>query len=59
MLGGLSCYLGNQLIDAITVLMDGTYLETSTIWINEPPPKQHGLRFFSHVGESSRQTFAT
>lgn len=52
-LGELSCFLGDHVIGAITVLYDGTYLETSTVRLDEPPPKEHGLRFFSHPTASA------
>jgi hypothetical protein len=51
-LGELSCFLGDHVIGAITVLHDGTYLETSTVRV-ESPPKEHGLRFFSHPTASA------
>jgi hypothetical protein len=44
--GELSCYLGSRVIGAMSVLIDGTYLETSTVDPVQPPPKEHGLRFF-------------
>ena len=48
MIGELSCFLGQRVIGAMSVLYDGTYIETSTSRVESPPPKQHGLRFFSH-----------
>ena len=47
-IGELSCFLGERVIGAMSVLLDGTYLETSTSHLASPPPKHHGLRFFSH-----------
>jgi hypothetical protein len=46
-LGSVSSYLGTHVITGMSVLMDGTYLETSSLYIPSPPPKEHGLRFFS------------
>ncbi|HEX5104081.1 MAG TPA: hypothetical protein VFV87_09740, partial [Pirellulaceae bacterium] len=43
-----SCYQGDRAIDAMSVLLDGTYLETATVRLEESPPKEHGLRFFSY-----------
>lgn len=51
-IGELSCYLGGRVIGAMSVLMDGTYLETSTVDPVQPPPKEHGLRFF-HLNTKS------
>jgi hypothetical protein len=47
-IGELSCFLGERVIGAMSVLFDGTYIETSTSPVHSPPPKGHGLRFFSH-----------
>ena len=47
-IGELSCFLGERIIGAMSVLPDGTYIETSTTHLASPPPKHHGLRFFSH-----------
>jgi hypothetical protein len=52
-LGELSCFLGDHVVGAISVLFDGTYLETSTVRLDQPPPKEHGLRFFSHPTKSA------
>jgi hypothetical protein len=46
MIGGLTCYLGDQTIDCMSVLLDGMYLETANIRCSQLPPKAHGLQFF-------------
>jgi hypothetical protein len=46
-IGEVSCFLGQRVIGAMSVMMDGTYLETSTCELQSPPPAKHGLRFFS------------
>jgi hypothetical protein len=45
-IGGLTCYLGAQTIDCMSVLLDGTYLETANTPCGKLPPKKHGLQFF-------------
>jgi hypothetical protein len=45
-IGGLNCYLGGKTIEGMSVLLDGTYLETANIDCDTPPPKEHGLQFF-------------
>ena len=46
-IGGLTCYLGGQTIECMSVLLDGMYLETANICCNQLPPKEHGLQFFT------------
>jgi hypothetical protein len=46
-IGGITCYLGNCSFDGMSVLLDGTYLETTNLNCPSPPPKEHGLQFFS------------
>jgi hypothetical protein len=45
-IGGLSCYLGHQVIDCLSVLLDGFYLESASHDCPQPPPAEHGLQFF-------------
>jgi hypothetical protein len=52
---GLSCYLKTKSIEGVSVLLDGTYLESSTLSLTRFPPKEHGLRFFSRVTRDARE----
>ena len=45
-IGELSCFLGERVIGAMSVLFSGTYIETSTSRVESPPPLAHGLQFF-------------
>lgn len=45
-IGGVNCYLGGKTVECMSVLLDGTYLETANISCGTPPPKEHGLQFF-------------
>jgi hypothetical protein len=51
-LGELSCFLGERVIGAMSVLHSGTYIETSTSRVDNPPPLEHGLQFF-HCGSKN------
>jgi hypothetical protein len=46
-IGGITCYLGKCTFDCMSVLLDGTYLETANLNCPSLPPKEHGLQFFS------------
>jgi len=45
-IGGITCYLGSQSIECMSVLLDGMYLETSNAVCSQLPPREHGLQFF-------------
>jgi hypothetical protein len=45
-IGALSCYLGQHVIDCLSVLLDGFYLESASIDCPQLPPARHGLQFF-------------
>jgi hypothetical protein len=44
--GELNCYLGDQVIGCVSVLLDGFYLESASFDCPSPPPAEHGLQFF-------------
>jgi len=45
-IGGITCYLETKNVECMSVLLDGTYLETSNSACSDLPPKEHGLQFF-------------
>lgn len=54
-IGALSCYLGSQAIDCMSVLLDGMYLETANLSLGQLPPKKHGLQFFTIRSDDAGQ----
>jgi hypothetical protein len=45
-IGGLNCFLADQVIECMSVLLDGFYLESASIDCPNLPPARHGLQFF-------------
>ena len=54
-IGGLSCYLGQHVIDCLSVLLDGFYLESASIDCPQLPPARHGLQFFPFPTDDAGQ----
>jgi hypothetical protein len=55
---GLTCYLGVETIEAVSVALDGTYFETGNMSLPRTPPKEHGLRFFVCLTSDPRELVA-
>jgi hypothetical protein len=46
-IGMLTSYLGEKCICCASIALDGTYFETGNTSVDQPPPPQHGLAFFT------------
>jgi hypothetical protein len=54
-IGELNHYQGTPTIGCMSVLLDGHYLESGTIPIDELPPAEHGLEFFILNTDDARE----